>query len=76
MGQGDILRYLRRCKKPKSSTEIEKALKTHSGACLKRLRSFGEVNFKRVKAKRGGAAYIYWSKENERNNKEEGKEGY
>ena len=60
MSQSSILKYLDKCKKPKTSVQINKALKLSSvGSSLQRLRRHGEVCFKRK-----GIEYIYWSKDN------------
>ncbi len=60
MSQGDILNYLNKCKKPKTSKQISKAVKLSSvGMSLQTLRKHGEVQFKQIL--RG---YIYWHKDN------------
>ena len=57
MSQGSIIKYLRKCKKPKTAKEIAKALGvSSSGTSLKKLRNHGEIRFKIVK----GGTYIYW----------------
>ena len=62
MGQSDVLKYLQKCKKPKTRKEIDESIKTNSSDSLKRLRKHGEVFFKIIK-REGRTVYIYWSKE-------------
>lgn len=63
MGQQSVLKYLEKCKEPKRTKEIAKALKVSNvGASMKRLRKQKAVNFKKIKGGHGGLAYVYWSK--------------
>ena len=65
MSQGGILKYLDKCKKPKTSVQICKALKLSSvGMSLKTLREHGGVLFKLVRMNPNHLTYVYWSKDN------------
>jgi len=62
MSQGDILSYLKKCKKPKTCAQISKAVGSSCvsvGMSLKILRKHGEVLFKREHK-----GFLYWSKDN------------
>lgn len=62
MGQNDILLYLKKCKKPKTRKEIDKALKIQSSPSLQKLRKNGEVFWKIIKIEGNRNSYIYWGK--------------
>lgn len=59
MGQGDIINYLRKCKKPKSSGEISKATGSNANRSLRILRKSKTVKYKKVQVGRN-KFYVYW----------------
>ncbi len=61
MGQGDIMAYLKKSRKPKTTREIEEALGVDCSTPLKTLRIKGDLFFKTIKIK-GREQYIYWYK--------------
>lgn len=61
MSQDSVLKYLKKCDKPKTRKEIDNAIKGDSSNSLKRLREHGEVFFKTIKDN-GRICYIYWNK--------------
>jgi len=61
MSQQSVINYLKKCNKPKTRKEIDKAIKVKSSNSLKRLREHGGVFFKIIK-KDGRTYYVYWSK--------------